>query len=87
MVNTSLRTSPGPASPPGLVSATGDEGSLKASSREDKGTPDPPSVDRASQATATAILNVLPQLPPITDIVTASPSQQELDVEHARDPL
>ena len=87
MVNTSPRTSPWLTSAPGLVSATGDEGSLKASSREDKDTPDLPSLDRASQAAATAIVNVLPQLPPITDIATASTSQQEFDVEHARDPL
>ena len=87
MVNTSPRTSPWPASAPGPVAATSNEGSPKASSREDKDTPDLPSLDPTNQATTTAIVNVLPKLPPITDIVTASPSQQEFDVEHARDPL
>ena len=87
MVNTSPRTSPGPTSAPGPVAATSDEGSPKASSREDKGTPDLPSLDRASQAAATAAVNVLPQLPPITGITTGSPSQQEFDVEHTKDPL
>ena len=87
MASTSPRTSPGPTSAPGLVAATSDEGGPKASSREGKGTPNLPSLDRTSQATATAIVNVLPQLPPITDIATASPLQQEFDVEHARDPL
>ena len=87
MASTSPCTSPWPTSAPGLVAATSDEGSPEASSREDKGTPDLPSSDRISQATATATVNVLPQLSPITDITTGSPSQQKFDVEHARDTL
>ena len=88
MASTSPRTSSWPTSAPGLVAATSDEGSPKASSREDKGAPDLPSVDCASQATATAIVDVLPQLlplAPVTDIATTSPSQQEFDAEQAKD--
>ena len=46
-------------------------------------------MDRASQAITQAIIDVLPQLLPlatVTDVVTASPSQQEFEEEHARDP-
>ena len=59
-----------------------------ASSREDNDALDLSPVDRTSQATTQAIVDVLPQLlplPSVTDIATASPSQQELDVEQARD--
>ena len=44
---------------------------------------------RASQAITQAIVDVLPQLlplPSVTDMATASPSQQEFEAEHARDP-
>ena len=84
MASTSPRTSPWPTSVPGLLAATSDEGSPKASSCEDKDALDPSPVDRTSQA----IVDVLPQLlpqPSVTDIATASPSQQELDAEQARD--
>ena len=88
MASTPHRTSPWPTSVPELVAATSDEGSPKASSCEDKGALELPPLDRASQATTQAIVDVLPQLLPLpspTDIATASPSQQELDVEQARD--
>ena len=78
MASTSPRTSPRPTSAPGLIAATSDEGTPKASSCEDKGALELPPVDRASQATTQAIVDVLPQLlplPSITDIATASPSQ------------
>ena len=88
MASTSPPTSPLPTSAPGLVAATSGEGSPKASSREDKDALDLPPVDRASQATAMAIVDVLPQLlplPSVTDIATVSPSQEEFDAEQARD--
>ena len=72
------RTSPWPTSVPGLI-ATSNQGSTKAGLCEDKGALELlPPVDRASQATTQAIVDVLPQLlplPSITDIATASPSQ------------
>ena len=88
MASTSPRTSLWPTSAPGLIAATGDEGSPKASSREDNDALDLSPVDRTSQATTQAIVDVLSQLlplPSVTDIATASPSQQELDIEQARD--
>ena len=51
MASTSPRTSPRTTSAPGLIAATSDEGTLKASSREDKGALELSPVDRASQAT------------------------------------
>ena len=81
-------TSPGPTSPPMLVAATSDEGGPKACSHEDKDALDLPPVDRASQATTQAIVDVLPQLmplPSVTDIATTSPSQQEFDAGQAKD--
>ena len=88
MASTSPRTSPLPTSAPGLVAATSNEGNPKASSREDTDALDLPPVDCASQATAMAIVDVLPQqlpLPSVADIATASPSQKEFDGEQARD--
>ena len=88
MASTSLRTSPLPTSASGLLAATSDEGSLKASSRQDKDALDLSPVDCASQATAMAIVDVLPQqlpLPSVADIATASPSQKEFDAAQARD--
>ena len=88
MASTSPRTSPLPTSVPELVAATSCEGSPKASSREDTDALDLPPVDCASQATAMAIVGVLPQLlplPSVTDIATTSPSQKEFDAEQARD--
>ena len=49
MASTSPPTSPLPTSVPELVAATSDEGSPKASSREDKDALDLPPVDCASQ--------------------------------------
>ena len=72
-----------------LVAATSDEGGPKACSHEDKDALDPPPVDCANQVTTQAIVDVPPQLQPlpsITDIATASPSQQEFDVKLAGDP-
>ena len=60
MASTSPPSSPWPTSAPGLIAATSDEGSPKVSSREDKDALDLPPVDRASQATAMAIVDVLP---------------------------
>ena len=57
-------------------------GSPEASSREDRDAVDLPPADCTSQATTQAIVDVLPQLlspPSVTDISTASPSQQEFD--------
>ena len=88
MASTSPLTSPLPTSAPELVVATSDEGGPKASSREDKDALGLPPVDCASQATAMAIVDVLPQLlplPSVTDIATASPSQKEFDAKQARD--
>ena len=88
MASMSPRTSPLPTSAPGLVAATSDQSSPKTSSREDKDALDLPPVDRASQATAMAIVDVLPQLlplPSVTDIATTSPSQQEFDAAQAKD--
>ena len=89
MASTSQGTFPWPTSVPGLVAATSDEGGAKAtSSREDNDVLDLLPADRASQATAMAIVNVLPQLQPlpsVADIATASPSQKEFDAEQARD--
>ena len=80
ITSTSPGTSPWPTSAPGLVAATSGVGSPKASSREDKDTVDLPPADCASQATTQAIVDVLPQLlPSVTDIATASSSQQEFD--------
>ena len=79
-------TSPLPTS---AVAATSDEGSPKPSLREDKHALDLPPVDRTSQATTQSNVDALPQLlppPSVTDIATASLSQQVFDVEHARDP-
>ena len=75
-------TSPWPTSAPGLVAATSGVGSPKASSCEDKDALDLPSEGQESQATTQAIADVLPQLlplPSVTDIGTASLSQQEFD--------
>ena len=86
--STSPRTSPLPTSAPELVAATSDEGSPKAISREDKDALDLSPVDCASQTTAIAIVDVLPQLlplPSVADIATASPLQKEFDAEQARD--
>ena len=86
MASTSPPTSLWPTSAPGLIA--GDEGSPKASSRKDKDALALPPVDRASQATTQAIVDVLPQLlplPSVTDIAAASPSQQEFDAEQAKD--
>ena len=89
MASTSPPTSPLPTSAPELVAATSAEGGAKAtSSREDSDVLDLLPVDRASQATAMAIVDVLPQLlplPSVTDIATASPSEKEFDAEQARD--
>ena len=88
IASTSLPTSPLPTSAPELVAATSVEGSLKASSHEDKDALDLPPVDCASRETAMAIVDVLPQLlplPSVTDTATASPSQKESDAEQARD--
>ena len=88
MASTSPRTSPRQTSAPGLIAATSDEGTPKASSCEDKGALELPPVDRASQATTQAIVDVLPQLlplPSVTDIATTSPSHQEFDAEQAKD--
>ena len=60
MASTSPLTSSLPTSAPELVAATSDEGITKASSREDKDALDLPPVDHASQATAMAIVDVLP---------------------------
>ena len=82
MASTSPRTPPLPTSAPELVAATSEEGSPKASSREDKDALDLSPVDCASQATAMAIIDVLPQqlpLPSVADVATASPSQKEFD--------
>ena len=79
-------TSPWPTS---AAATTSDEGSPKTSLREDKDALDLPSVDRASQVTTQSNVDALPQLlppPSVTDIATASLSQQEFDTEHARDP-
>lgn len=92
MARTSPGMSPLPTSAPELVttaSDAGDEGSRKASSRKHKDVLGLPPVDCASQANTTAILDVLPQLPPlpsVTDIVVTTLSQQKFDVEHTRDP-
>jgi hypothetical protein len=89
MARTSPGTSPWPTSAHELVAAVGDEGSTKASSREDryKDALDLPPVDRASGANTMAIVDVLPQLPPlpsVTDIAITSLSPQEFDAEHTR---
>ena len=87
MASTSPRTLPLPTSAPEQVAATSDEGSPKASSREDKDALDLPPVDCASQATAMAIVDVLPQLQPlqsVADIATASPSQKDFDAEQGK---
>jgi hypothetical protein len=78
--------SPSSPSAPGLGTA---EGGPEASSHEDKDTLDPPSANRAIQATTMAILDRLPSptLPSATDITIASPSQQGLDAEHTGDHL
>ena len=60
MASMSPRTSPMLTSTPGLVAATSDQSSPKASSHEDKDALDLPPVDRASQATAMAIVDLLP---------------------------
>ena len=89
IANPPPRTSPWQTSAPGLVAATGDEVSPEAGSRENIDTLDIPPVGRASQAITQAIVDVLPQLlplPSVTDMATASPSQQEFEAEHARDP-
>ena len=83
------RKSPSLTSSPVLVATTGDKGSTKASSQENKDAIDLPPVDRTSQAITQAIVDVLPQLlplPSVTDIATASPSQQEFEAEHGRGP-
>ena len=88
MASTSPRTSPLPTSAPELVAITSDEGSPKASSREDKDALDLSPMDGVSQATAMAIIDVptqLQPLPSVADIATASPSQKEFDAERARD--
>ena len=88
MASTSLSTSPLPTSASGLLATTSDEGNFKASSRQDKDALDFAPVDCASQTTAIAIVDVLPQLQPlpsVADIATASPSQKEFDGEQARD--
>ena len=75
--------------PTSAAAATSDEGSPKTSLREDKHALDLPPLDRASQATTQSIVDALPQLlppPSVTDIATASLSQQEFDGGHARDP-
>ena len=90
MASTSQGTSPLPTSAPGLVTATSDDGGPNAtSSREDKDGLDLPPVDRASQTTTQAIVDVLPQLlslHSLTDTAATSPPQQKVDVDHARDP-
>ena len=60
MASISMRTSPLLISAPGSVAATSDQDSPKASSREDKDALELPPVDRASQATAMAIVDLLP---------------------------
>ncbi|KAN0140442.1 hypothetical protein V8E53_001651 [Lactarius tabidus] len=90
MARTSPGTSPWPTSAHELVAAAGDEGSTKASSREDhhKDALDIPPIDRASGASTMAIVDVLPQLPPlpsVTDKAIASLSPQEFDAENTRD--
>lgn len=88
MASTSPGTSPWPTSAPELSLATGDEGNPKASPREHDALDLPP-VDRASQANTMAIVNLLPQLPPLpsaTDMVIEGPSQQEFDAENTGDP-
>ena len=80
--------SPWLTSAPGLVAATNDEGSPEDISRENKDVLDLPPVDHASQATAMATADVLPQLLPVPsfiEIATPSPSQKEFDAEQARD--
>ena len=75
-------TPPWPTSTPGSVAATSGVGGPDASSHEDKDVVDFPPADCTSQATTQAIVDVLPQLQPlpsVTDISTASPSQQEFD--------
>ena len=82
IASTSPGTSPWPTSATGSVAATSGVGSPKASSCEDKDILDLPPADYASQATTQAIVDVLPQLQPlpsVTDISTASPSQQGFD--------
>ena len=89
IANLSPRTSPLPTSGPGLVAASSDEGSLKASSREDKDTLDLPPVDRPCEANAMATVDVLPQLlppPPASVMVVEGSSEQEFDAEHRGDP-
>ena len=80
------RTSPWPTS---AAAATSDEGIPKTSLHEDKDVLDLPLVDRVSQSTTQSIVDALPKIlppPSVTDIATASLSQQEFDGEHARDP-
>ena len=60
MANPSRPTSPWPTSALGLVAATSDEGSPKASSQENKDTLDHLRVDHSSQAITHAIIDVLP---------------------------
>ena len=90
IANLSPRTSPWPTSGPGLVAASSDEGSLKASSRDDKDALDLPLADRPCEANTLATGDVLPQLlppPPPSVMVIEGSSQQEFDAEHREDPL
>jgi hypothetical protein len=63
------------------------EGFPEASSQEDQNALDPPSVNRAIQATTMAILDRPPPILPLaTDITITSLSQQGLDAERGGDP-
>ncbi|KAF8260896.1 hypothetical protein EI94DRAFT_1811110 [Lactarius quietus] len=73
-------TSPQPTSAPKPGTA---KGIPKAGSREDKDTPDPPSVNRATQANTVDILDPPlqpPPLPPATDIAIPGRSRRVSDV-------
>jgi hypothetical protein len=89
MASTSPGTSPWPTSAPELGLATGDEGNPKASPHEHKDALDLLPVDHASHANTTAVVDFLPQLPPLSsaaDTVIEGPSQHEFDAEHTGDP-
>lgn len=90
MANPSPRTSPLMTSEPGLVAATSNVGSPKASSREDKDALDLPPADRPSEANTMATVAVppqLPSLPPASVMVVGDSSQQEFDAAHTGDLL